>query len=166
MNRFFELGKVSRREKTSFGLLPFTKTPDGNSDKLLENLPDPFYAADIRQYQVTDPDQKVFDELGASILSYETPLEEGQRERAFTAVRVSGEIVGTQFHPEADPESLLYHFKQDERRKQVEDLFGPGKYEQMLGWLKDEDKVKLTRKTVLPGFLSNAVKQLTSTYSL
>lgn len=164
MSRFFRLGKVSRREKTSFGLLPFTKTREGADDSILKNLPDPFYAADIRQYQVTDPDQRVFDELGAKILSYEIPLQ-GKTEKAFTAVRISNEIIGTQFHPEADPESMLYHFKQEERRRQVDDLFGPGKYEEMIGWLSDEDKMKLTRKTVLPGFLYNAVKELTSTYS-
>ena len=164
MSRFFKLGKVSKRDKTSFGLLPFSKTEEGAADRLLRDLPEPFYAADIRQYQVTDPDQKAFEKLGAKILSYEIPVVEGRSEKAFTAVRISDEIIGTQFHPEADPESMLYHFRQEERRKQVEDLFGPGKYEQMLEWLKDEDKVKLTRKTVLPGFLNNAIKELTSTY--
>ncbi len=162
MSRYFKLGKVSRRDKTSFGLLPFTKTKEGADDRLLKNLPDPFYAADIRQYQVTDPDKKVFDELGAKILSYEIPVSE-RTEKAFTAVRISNEIIGTQFHPEADPESMLYHFRQEERRRQVEDLFGPGKYEEMIGWLQYEDKVKLTRKTILPGFLGYAVKELTST---
>ncbi len=166
MSRFFKLGKVSKRDKTSFGLLPFSKTEEGSADRLLKDLPDPFYAADIRQYQVTDPDQKVFNELGAKILSYEIPVEEGKQEKAFTAVRISDEIMGTQFHPEADPESMLYHFRQDERRKQIEDLFGPGKYEEMLSWLNDEDKMKLTRRTVLPGFLNYAIKELTSTYSL
>ena len=166
MSRFFKLGKVSKRDKTSFGLLPFTKTKEGSTDRLLKHLPDPFYAADIRQYQVTDPDQKIFDELGAKILSYEMQAKERKNNSAFTAVRISNEIIGTQFHPEADPESMLYHFRQEERRKQVEDLFGPGKYEEMLSWLNDEDKMKLTRKTVLPGFIDHAVKELTSTYSL
>ncbi len=166
MSRFFKLGKVSKRDKTSFGLLPFSKTEEGSSDGLLKNLPDPFYAADIRQYQVTDPDRKTFDELGAKILSFEIPVVEGKKERALTSVRLSDEIIGTQFHPEADPESMLYHFRQDERRKQVEDLFGAGKYEQMLNWLEDDDKVKLTRKTILPGFLDNAIKELSSTYSI
>ncbi len=166
MSRFFKLGKVSKRDKASFGLLPFTKTNEGSTDRLLKDLPEPFYAADIRQYQVTEPDQKIFDELGAKILSYEIQAKEVKNNRAFTAVRISNEIVGTQFHPEADPESMLYHFRQEERRKQVEDIFGPGKYEEMLGWLNDEDKVKLTRQIILPGFINNAMKELTSTYSV
>ncbi len=166
MSRHFKLGQVSKRDKTSFGLLPFSKTEDGLDDRLLKDLPDPFYAADIRQYQVTDPEKRVFNELGAKILSYEIPVGEGKQDKAFTAVRMSDEIIGTQFHPEADPESMLYHLRQDERRKQIEDLFGSGKYEKMLSWLNDEDKMKLTRKTILPGFLNTAVKELTSTYSV
>ena len=74
MSRFFRFGRVSERDKTSFGLLPFSKTDEGNSDKLFEPLPDPFYAADIRKYQVTEPDIKVINELGAKILSYEIPV--------------------------------------------------------------------------------------------
>ena len=164
MSRFFKLGTISKRDKTSFGLLPFNKTEAGMSDPLLKSLPDPFYAADIRLYQVTDPDTKILDELGAEILSYEIPLVD-KKEKAMTAIRISNEITGTQFHPEADPGSMLYHFEQEERKQQVIDLFGPGKYEEMLGWLNDEDKLKLTRETVLPGFLNRAIKELSSIYT-
>ena len=164
MSRFFKFGKVSKRDKTSFGLLPFSKTEEGFNEMLLNPLPDPFYAADIRLYQVTEPDKKVMDELGAKILSYEIPVIKDKKEKAMTAIRISKEIIGTQFHPEADPDSMLYHFNQDERRQQVTDLFGPEKYNEMLGWLKDEDKLKLTRKTVLPGFLNQAIKELNTVY--
>jgi GMP synthase-like glutamine amidotransferase len=165
MSRFFKLGTVSKRDKTSFGVLPFSKTEEGLNDPLLSPLPDPFYAADIRLYQVTQPDNKILTELEAKILSYEIPVAGGKKEKAMTAIRLSNEIIGTQFHPEADHESMIYHFKQDERKQQVADLFGPGKYKEMLGWLNDEDKIKLTRKTVLPGFLNRAVKELNSIYS-
>ncbi len=165
MSRFFKLGTVSKRDKTSFGLLTFSKTEEGLNDPLLEALPDPFYAADIRKYQVTQPDNMILNELGAKILSYEIPAVDVKKEKAMTAIRLSNEIIGTQFHPEADPESMLYHFKQDERKRQVVDLFGPGKFEEMLGWLNDEDKIKLTRKTILPGFLKKAVNELNSIYS-
>jgi len=164
MSRFFKLGTVSKREKTSFGLLPFSKTGDGMNDPLLHSLPDPFYAADIRQYQVTEPDSKIFSELGAKILSYEVPVIDAKKEKAMTAIRLSDEMIGTQFHPEADPESMLYHFRQDERKQQVVDLFGPRKYDEMLGWLNDKDKLKLTRKTILPGFLNRAIKELNTVY--
>jgi homoserine O-succinyltransferase/O-acetyltransferase len=165
MNRFFKLGKVSKRDKTSFGLLPFTKTEEGFSEKLFAPLPDPFYAADIRLYQVTEPDMSVMNELGAKILSYEIPVVADKKEKAMTAIRISDEIIGTQFHPEADPDSMLYHFRKDERKQQIADLFGPGKYEEMLGWLNDENKLRLTRKTILPGFLNRAIKELNFIYS-
>ncbi len=164
MSRFFNLGIVSKRDKKSFGVLPFTKTNTGLSDPLFQALPNPFYAADIRQYQVTDPDMKKMDEFGAEILSYEIPI--GSEEtRAMTAIRLSNEIIGTQFHPEADPESMLYHFKQDERKQQVVNQFGTEKYDEMIAWLNDEDKIKLTRETILPGFLKRAILELNSIYS-
>lgn len=165
MCRFFNLGTVSKRDKPSFGLLPFIKTEDGMSDALLKPLPDPFYAADIRKYQVIQPESGLLPVSDAKILSYEIPAAGSTTRSAMTAIRLSNEIIGTQFHPEADPDSLMHHFKQDERKQQVVDLFGPGKYEEMLGSLNDEDKIKLTRKTVLPGFLSRAVAELNSVYT-
>lgn len=164
MSRFFKLGRVSKREKTSFGLLPFTKTEEGTAEQLFAPLPDPFYAADIRLYQVTEPDMNIMNELGAKILSYEIPVAADKKHKAMTAIRISDEIIGTQFHPEADPDSMMYHFRKDERKQQVADMFGPGKYDEMLGWLGDEDKLKLTRKTILPGFLTRAIKELNFIY--
>lgn len=32
----------------------------------------------------------------------------------------------------------------------------------MIKWLEDDDKIKLTRKTVLPSFLNSAINELTS----
>ncbi len=165
MSRFFDLGRVSKREKKSFGVLPFSKTLTGKDDNLLHPLPDPFYAADIRQWQVTEPNNKIINDIGAEILSYEIPLVENKNEKAMTAIRISNEIIGTQFHPEADPESMLYHFRQDERKQQVVEQFGIEKYNEMIGWLNDDEKIKLTRKTVLPGFLNNAIAELNSNYS-
>jgi len=34
----------------------------------------------------------------------------------------------------------------------------------MLGWLNDNDKLKLTRQTILPGFLNRAIKELNTVY--
>lgn len=76
------------------------------------------------------------------------------------AVRISNEIMGTQFHPEADTESMLFHFKQDERKKQVTDKYGERRYDEMLRLLEDPKATKLTRKTVLPTFLRIAIEEL------
>lgn len=120
MGRFFKFGTVSQRHSKSFGVMPFTLTKEGKTDNIFNGLSNPFYAADIRQFQVIKPDKKVIDELGAKILSYEIVDDDEKAQPALASVRISNEIVGTQFHPEADPDSMLYHFKQDERdRKSV-----------------------------------------------
>ncbi len=162
MARFFQFGEVNKRFINSFGVMPFAKTEDGNSDFILKNLPDPFYAADIRHWQVVDANNKILNELGASILSWEIPEEENKDNPAITAVRISDEIVGTQFHPEADPASMLYHFRQPERKEYVIKRYNEDKYFEMIEWLKDPQKIIKTRQTVLPGFLKNAIDELIS----
>ncbi len=162
MARYFQFGEVSKRFINSFGVMPFAKTEAGRIDPVLNKLTDPFYAADIRHWQVVNPNQNVIDELDAKILSWEIPEKENKDNPAITAIRISNEIVGTQFHPEADPESMLFHFKQDERKQFIINRYNEERYYEMIGFLEDEDKIKLTRKTVLPTFLNNAINDLIS----
>lgn len=162
MARYFQFGEVNKRFINSFGVMPFAKTDAGKNDPILKDLTDPFYAADIRAWQVVNPNKKMIDEFGAKILSWEIPEEENKDNPAITAIRISNEIVGTQFHPEADPESMLYHFKQDERKNFLINRYNEEKYFEMIELLEHPDKIKLTRKTVLPAFLNNAIDQLTS----
>jgi homoserine O-succinyltransferase len=162
MARYFQFGEVNKRFINSFGVLPFTKTDEGKNDPILKNLTNPFYAADIRHWQVINPNQKKIDEFRAKILSWEIPEKENKDNPAITSIRISNEIFGTQFHPEADPESMLYHFKQDERKKFIIDRYGEKKYVEMIGLLEQPDKIKLTRKTVIPTFLNNAINNLIS----
>jgi len=162
MARYFQFGEVSKRFINSFGVMPFRKSIEGQSDPIFTNLTDPFYAADIRHWQVINPNAKMIDDFNAKILSWEIPEEENKDNPAITAIRISDEIVGTQFHPEADPESMLYHFRQEERKKFIINRYNEQKYFEMLGYLEHPDKIKLTRKTVLPTFLNNVIDQLTS----
>jgi GMP synthase-like glutamine amidotransferase len=159
MARHFQFGAVGKREKKSFGIHPFSRTADGSKDVILSQLPDPFYAADFRQYQVTQPDQRIIAQLGASILSTEMNRQNGS-EPALMAVRISDEIAGTQFHPEADPASMIYHFKQQERKDFIIAEFGEEMYHTMLSYLDDPDKIQRTRKSVIPSFLDNAFQHL------
>lgn len=163
MARYFRFAKVSKREKKSFGVLPVELTEDGKNDPMLAGLKDVFYAADFREWQVVNPDKKILSELGASILAVEVDPKKEKEDLALMAVRISPEIAGTQFHPEADPESMMYHFKQDERKKFVVDNFGEEKYYEMISLLDQEDKIKHTRKTVLPSFLNSAIENLSLT---
>ncbi|MCH6573845.1 MAG: GMP synthase [Bacteroidetes bacterium] len=160
MARFFEFGDVSKRNSKSIGVMPFEKTDSGKTNIIFEQLPNPFYAADIREYQVTNPNKKVIDDMGAKILSYEILDDNVKGEPAIAAVRISNEIVGTQFHPEADPESMLYHFNRPDEKKQIIDSYGEEKYNRMLEILQEPNAVKLTRKTVIPNFLNGAIDEL------
>jgi len=160
MGRFFKFGTVSKRHSKSFGVMPFSLTDAGKSDTLFSGLPNPFYAADIRQFQVSEPDDKILNELGAKILSYEIVDDDENTQPALAAVRISDEIVGTQFHPEADPDSMLYHFKQDERKKQVVEKYGEKRYDEMIEILQKPDAIKKTRETIIPSFLNDAIDEL------
>ena len=160
MARFFEFGDISKRRSKSIGVMPFEKTEQGKTNNVLAELPNPFYAADIRDYQVTNLKKKVIDDLGAKILSYEISDNNRGDEPAIAAVRISNEIFGTQFHPEADPESMIYHFNKPDEKKQIVDTYGEEKYNQMLEILEKPNAVKLTRKTVIPNFLNNAIDEL------
>lgn len=160
MARYFQFGNVNERFINSFGVMPFEKTSDGSDDVILKSLTNPFYAADIRHWQVTEPNRKMIDEYGAKILSWEIPEEENVNNPAITAIRISDEIVGTQFHPEADPESMLFHFKQDERKDFIIKRYNEEKYNEMIEWLQHPEKIKLTRETVIPSFLNNAIQSL------
>jgi homoserine O-succinyltransferase len=165
MGRFFKLATVSQRHSKSFGVMPFTLTKEGKSDNIFKGLSDPFYAADIRQFQVVEPNEKIIKELGAKILSYEIVDDDVKAKPALASVRISDEIVGTQFHPEADPDSMLYHFKQDERKKQVVEKYGEKRYNEMIEILQRSDTIKKTRHTVIPSFLSQAIDELTKVLS-
>jgi homoserine O-succinyltransferase/O-acetyltransferase len=165
MGRFFRFGTVNQRHSKSFGVMPFTLTKEGKSDNILKGLSNPFYSADIRQFQVVEPDKKVIKELGAKILSYEIIDDNDKAQPALAAVRISDEIVGTQFHPEADPDSMLYHFKQNERKKQVVEKYGEERYSEMIRILERPDTIQRTRKTVIPSFLNHAIDELTAVMS-
>jgi GMP synthase-like glutamine amidotransferase len=160
MARYFEFGLVNERHSKSFGVMPFLKSSEGEVDPILKDLSNPFYAADIRQYQVIEPNLKVIDELNGKILSFEIVDDLNGAKPAIAALRISNEIVGTQFHPEADPESMLYHFKKVERKKQVVEKYGEERYEEMINLLGREDTINLTRRTVIPTFLNNAINEL------
>ncbi len=156
----FELGDILPRKKTSFGVYPCHKTMEGMSDVILEELADPYYVVDSRDWQIVQPRLEVFEEHGAQILSLEKIRTHVEYERAIMAVRFSEEFVGTQFHPEADPLSLKEHLKKAENREKIITNFGVAKYEDMLEHLDDPDKITLTHQVILPRFINIALQQI------
>jgi len=156
----FGLGKITHRYKMSFGTYPVHKTHGGKEEQLFEGLPDPFYIADFRRYQVVEPNQYRLKAIGAEILCLEKLRPHVHYERALMAMRFSPEMMGTQFHPEADPEGLLAYFMEPERRHSIVDEHGEARYNRMIRDLANPLKIQRTFDTIIPNFLENAVEQL------
>jgi homoserine O-succinyltransferase len=162
MARYFEFAEVNKRHSRSFGIFPVYKTPIANKDDIFCHLPEPFYAADFRSWQVVQPDEAVIKELGMEILALEKVRPYVDYERAIMAAKIGNEFFGVQFHPEADPEGMKYHYRQESRRKKIITDVGEQKYEQMMEQLEDPEKVALTYHTVLPGYLEMVITALTN----
>lgn len=156
----FGVCTITTRKSTSFGIFPVHKTKAGQGDQILEGLADPFYAVDSRDWQLIQPRLKVFEEHGASILSLEKIRTHVEYERAIMAVRFSDEFVGTQFHPEADPEGMKAYFSKPELKEKIISNFDEKKYIDMMEHLDDPEKISLTHQTILPRFITNALAAL------
>lgn len=161
VSRHLGLGELSQRKSTSFGVMPVHLTEAGHADPVLHALPEPFYAVDSRDYQLTHPDLDRLAALGAEILCLEKERPHVDLARAVMAVRFSPEVLGTQFHPEADGEGMLRYMLTDERKQQVIKAYGEDKYEEMVRLLADPTTIELTEGIVVPTFLRLAVAQLT-----
>jgi len=158
--KHFGLGQLTKRESTSFGVMSVHKTAEGKQDRMLQNLENPFWAIDSRDYQVVQPDHKKFKVLGAKILALEKIRDHVQYERAIMAIRFSDEMVGTQFHPEADPVSFLNHLKKVEVKEKIIASKGKVKFIKMIEHLVDEDKIFRTNETLIPNFLENSIRRV------
>lgn len=158
----FGLSKLSKRRSTSFGVFPVHKTKFGREDQVLDGLADPYYAVDSRDWQVVQPIIRNFRKKGAKILSLEKIRTHVEYERAIMAVRFSPYMVGTQFHPEADPEGMKEHLKVQENKDKIIKNFDFRKYEQTLAQLDDPEKIKLTHTTILPQFIRNSLTSVES----
>jgi len=156
----WNLGNICKRKSYSFGVMPVHKTDEGNDEFLFKNLQDPFYAVDSRAYQFIEPDHDRFEELGMTIMAIEKFRPHINLERAVMAVRFSEEIFGTQFHPEANPESLIENLKDEKNREAMIENFGMEKYLETIDRIDDEDKIILTRQQILPRFLQFAKKNI------
>lgn len=158
--KHFGLAEINKRRSTSFGVMTIHKTDAGMSDPLFEGLDNPFWAVDSRDYQVLKPHLKKFRSMGAKIIALEKIRTHVEYERAIMAVRFSPEMVGTQFHPEADPVSFLNHLKKKEIRDQLVVTKGKAKYRTMLERLVDEDTIYKTNETLIPNFLQQSIDKI------
>lgn len=155
-----DIAEVTKRKSTAFGIFPVHKTEEGMKDPVLKSLPEPFYAVDSRDWQIIQPNEKRMQALGVEVLALEKIRPHVTLERAVMALRFSNEIVGTQFHPEADVIGMDFYFKREDKKKQIIENHGEEKYFDMINSLNDKDRINLTHHTILPSFLKIASKAL------
>jgi len=160
MCRYFNIATVNKRLKTSFGVFPCHITEEGATEPVFRGLQDPFYIVDSRDWQCVEPNYKRIQELGISILSLEKFRPHVNLEQALMAIRVSPYWLGTQFHPEADPEGMRVNFSLPEKKEQAIQQHGSEKFYNMLDQLEDPDHIWKTNHSILPNFLRNAVENL------
>ncbi len=158
----FGLATVTARKGISFGTFPIHPELDGKEDVLFGPLEDPFWAADFRRYQAIQPVMERFEATGAKILALEKIRHHVALERAIMAVRWSPEIVGVQFHPEADPEGMLAHFSRPDIKQEVIADHGREKWLQIIEDLSHPERISKTHDAILPGFLERAIATLAS----
>lgn len=160
MCRKYGLGDVNMRRSESFGVLPVHKTPAAVNEPVFEGLADPFYAIDSRFWQVINPNQQRFAELGMQLMAIEKERPHVNLPRAIMAIRFSDYFFATQFHPEVDAPGLKQRLLTDEKKKEVINDHGLDKYNQILQYLNDDDKITLTHNTMIPNFLGQAILNL------
>jgi homoserine O-succinyltransferase/O-acetyltransferase len=154
---FFNLAVVSERKSMSFGTFPVHLTDAGVREPVFDGLNNPFWAADFRSYQVTMPNEARFDELGAELLAIEKIRPHVPLERALMAIRFSPEMLGVQFHPEADPEGMIAHFIDPERREAIIEEHGAEKYHRLLADMRHPKRIIHTYSRVLPQFIAQSL---------
>ena len=156
----YKLGNVTERRSNAFGIFPITLTDDGENDEIFEGITNPFFSVDSRDWQVIEPDFEAFETKGAKLLAIEKERKHVDLERCMMSIRFSEQIIGTQFHPEADPVGMKMYLLQEEKKKAIVDLHGEQKYLDMLNSLDDPARIVLTQSVILPNFLNKAIGNL------
>lgn len=158
--RKFDIGQVVKRRSTAFGIFPIFLTEEGENDTIFNGLNNPFYTVDSRDWQVTNPDDQPFSNKSAKVLALEKDRPHVNLERCVMSVRFTKEIVGTQFHPEADPIGMKSYLLQEDKKRAIIESHGEEKYHDMLNSLDNPNRIALTQQIVLPNFLNEAINTL------
>jgi homoserine O-succinyltransferase/O-acetyltransferase len=157
--RHWKLANVCKRKSTAFGIFPIHMLEDGKTEPVFQGLPDPFYAVDSRDWQIIEPDISILYK-GAKVLCIEKDRPHVPYERAIMAMRFNDYFIGTQFHPEADAQGMRKYLESKEKKKTVVDNYGIEKWQSMIDYLNDPDKISWTHSHILPNFLNIAIESL------
>lgn len=155
--RYFKVAEVVKRKSTAFGVFPIHMLEEAKEETVFSGLQDPFYAVDSRDYQVIQPNYKRLRQLGATLLCIEKNRPHVPYERAIMGVRFNPHMIGTQFHPEADPVGMTMYLQREDKMKTVIENHGEEKWRSMIDHLNDPDKIRWTYSHIIPNFLSDAV---------
>lgn len=98
--------------------------------------------------------------MGGTILAIEKERPHVPLERAIMAIRFNENMVGTQFHPEADSIGMTMYLQRDDKKKTIIENYGRKKWESMIDHLNDPDKILWTYSHVIPNFLQTAIEHL------
>ncbi|HTQ64898.1 MAG TPA: hypothetical protein VMI12_08875 [Puia sp.] len=160
--RHYKVANVTKRKSTAFGVFPVHMLMHGKKEPVFSGLNDPFYAVDSRDYQVIEPDQYRLRKMGAHVLAIEKERPHIPLERAIMAIRFNEFMIGTQFHPEADPSGMSMYLQREDKKTTVIAEHGEAKWRSMIEQLNDPDKIRWTYSHVVPNFLNIAVGNLES----
>ncbi len=158
--RHLKVARVTNRKSTAFGVFPVHLTDKAATEPIFDGLGDPFYVVDSRDFQVVEPNHNKLKEMGATILTIEKARPHVALERAIMAIRFDENMIGTQFHPEADALGMSRHLQTEEKKKTVIENHGEAKWVSMINQLDDPDKIMNTYSHVLPNFLHASITQL------
>ena len=151
--RHYSVGQVTHRKSTAFGVFPVHMLEGAADEPLFTGLRDPFYAVDSRSYQVIQPDHRRLTTMGGQLLAIEKERPHVPLERAIMAIRFNDNMIGTQFHPEADATGMSMYLQRDDRKATVIAEHGEEKWRSMIEQLNDPDKIRWTYSHIIPNFL-------------
>lgn len=158
--RHLNIANVTKRKSTAFGVFPMHLMNDGKNEPIFNGLRDPFYSVDSRDFQVIEPNHNKLRQMGASILAIEKERPHIPLERAVMAIRFNENMIGTQFHPEADAIGMSLYLQTEEKKKTVIENHGFEKWESMIVHLNDPEKIMWTYAHIIPNFLYLALETL------
>jgi GMP synthase-like glutamine amidotransferase len=157
--RKFNVGEVIQRRSTAFGIFPVFLTEAGVDDVIFDGMADPFFTVDSRDWQVVSVTEPIENQY-ANVLALEKDRPHVDLARCIMSVRFTKEIVGTQFHPEADPVGMKMYLLRDDKKAAIIANHGLEKYLDMLSSLDDPEKLERTQTTILPNFINEALNAL------
>lgn len=157
---YLKLAEVNLRHSPTFGIFPVHKIEEGKKSALLSGLGDPFYAVDSREWQVVQPDDVAIKNFGAEVLCIEKERPHVPYERAVMGMKLSNEVWGFQFHPEGDAEGMYRYFERPDKKESIIKNHGKEKYDEMIEFLSDPDKIERTQLCIIPSFLADAIKHI------